>query len=243
MAGPVPARPARPVSRTIPILGAGTAKALGLTIPPAGLARADEVLQEMDRRAFLTRLAVGLMAAPLGAEAQPAGQAYRIGSLTTGSQELVAPYLTALEAGLRELGYVKGRNVAFEHRYADLKLDRLPALAAELVRLKVDVIVAPLNPAVRAAKQATGTIPIVMVLAADPVGEGLIASLPRPGGSITGLTFDVTPETYGKHLQLLKEIARRSRAWPSSSIPLLSSPRPPRTPTRERSTRPPSGSA
>jgi putative ABC transport system substrate-binding protein len=115
--------------------------------------------------------------------------------------------LTALENGLRELGYVPGANVMIEYRFADGRAERLPELAAELVRLNPDVILTPLNPVTAAVKQATATIPIVMTLATNPVEEGLIGSLARPGGNVTGLTFDVGPEMGGKRLQLLKELA------------------------------------
>jgi len=111
----------------------------------------------------------------------------------------------ALRQGLRELGYIEGKNIDIEWRFADGKLDRLPALAAELVRLKVDVIVTSAPPATHTAKGATSTIPIVMAQDSDPVGSGFVASLARPGGNITGLAT-LTPEISGKQLELLKEI-------------------------------------
>ena len=110
--------------------------------------------------------------------------------------------------GLRELGYVEGKNIIIEYRYAEGKLDRLPELAAELVRLKVDVIVTAGPSATRAAKEATATIPIVMTWDYDPVGNGFVASLARPGGNITGLST-LAPELSGKQLELLKEIIPR----------------------------------
>ena len=113
--------------------------------------------------------------------------------------------IEAFRQGLRELGYVEGKNIVIEWRCAEGKLDRLPALAAELVRLKVDVIVSAGPTATRAAKEATATIPIVMALDADPVGSGFVASLARPGGNITGLST-LAPEISGKQLELLKEI-------------------------------------
>ena len=159
------------------------------------------------RRTFITGLAGGAFSVPLAAGAQQAGKVYRIGTLTTSGREVAAPYISALEGGLRELGYVEGRSIAFEHRYADLKPERFPELAAELVRLKVDVIVVATDKAALAAKQATRTIPIVMVLATDPVSVGLVASFPRPGGNVTGLTGNAPETSGGKLLQLLKEIA------------------------------------
>jgi putative ABC transport system substrate-binding protein len=132
----------------------------------------------------------------------------RIGFLHSGSPSSVAKYRDACLQALLGLGYVDGKNISFEYRYAEGKLDRLPELATELARLKVDVIVTgPGNEAALAAKVATTTIPIVMVIAVDPVGSGLVASLSQPGGNVTGLTFDVTPEQGGKNLELLKEAA------------------------------------
>jgi putative ABC transport system substrate-binding protein len=160
----------------------------------------------MDRRTFLMVLSGGLLAAPLAAEAQQAGKVYRIGLLQIETREVLVPYLKAFEEGLRELGYVEGRDFVREYRFADRQRERLPDLAAELVRLKVDVIVTGLDPGTMAARQATTTIPIVMVLGTDPVGLGLIASVRRPGGNVTGLRAFVGFETYGKRLQLLKEV-------------------------------------
>jgi len=163
----------------------------------------------MERRTFLTMAAGGLLAAPLAAEAQPEGKVWRIGMLWFGSsiEELpVRVRFDAFQQGLREQGYMEGRNVAFEHRYARGKYERLPDLAAELVRLKVDVIVTPGNPpATLAAKQATSTIPVVFMSAADPVASGFVASLARPGGNITGGTSLVGPGLVGKRLELLQE--------------------------------------
>ena len=116
-----------------------------------------------------------------------------------------SPFLEDFRQGLRELGYVEGRNLQLEVRWGEGKLERMPALAAELVRLKVDVIVAVTSPSVQAAKQATKTIPIVMPLSSDPVGDGLVASLARPGGNITGLS-SMAPELGVKRMQLLKEV-------------------------------------
>ncbi len=158
------------------------------------------------RRDFVGTLTGGLLAAPLAAEAQQAGKVYRIGIL--GNVPLTDPegarVWGAFIQGLRELGYEEGRNITIEFRSSDGKYERLPALAAELVRLKVDVIVAPAAQNVLAAEQATRTIPIVMTYG-DPIASGLVASLARPGGNVTGLS-GLAPEIVGKQLELLKEI-------------------------------------
>ena len=124
----------------------------------------------------------------------------------------VSTRIEALRQGLRELGYVEGKNILIEYRYAEDKLDRFPVLAAELVRLKVDVIVTGGPGATRASKDATTTIPIVMAQDTDPVATGFVASLARPGGNITGLAT-YAPEISGKQLELLKEIAPKIRLW------------------------------
>ncbi|OGQ78534.1 MAG: hypothetical protein A3F90_03815 [Deltaproteobacteria bacterium RIFCSPLOWO2_12_FULL_60_19] len=129
----------------------------------------------------------------------------RIGYLTASSLSAQSARIEAFRQGLRELGYVEGKNIVIEFRYAEGKFDRLPELAAELVRLKVDVIVTAGPIVTRAAKEATLTIPIVMAQDADPVGSGFVASLARPGGNITGLAT-LAPEISGKQLELLKEI-------------------------------------
>jgi putative tryptophan/tyrosine transport system substrate-binding protein len=138
------------------------------------------------------------------AEAQQPTKIPRIGYLTGASFSGQLARTDAFRQGLRELGYVEGKNIAIEWRYAEGKLDRLPALAAELVRLKVDVIVTGGSTITRAAKEATVTIPIVMAQDNDPVGNGFVASLARPGGNITGLSI-LAPEISGKQLELLKE--------------------------------------
>lgn len=145
--------------------------------------------------------ALGMLTAPLPTDAQQAAKIHRIGVLAGGGGLQVE----AFRQGLRERGYVEGRNITIELRDAEGKLDRLPALAAELVRLKVDVIVVQSNPAVIALKQATQTIPIVMAVVGDPVGAGFVASLAKPGGNITGLS-NQHEETSGKRLSLLKEL-------------------------------------
>src|SRR5262249_29963069 len=149
-------------------------------------------------------IAIVLLALGVIAEAQQPKIVPRIGFLR--SLPLSAnPYrIDAFRQGLRELGYVEGKNIVIEWRSAEEKLDRLPALAAELVRLKVDVIVTPGPTPTRAAKAATATIPIVMTQDPDPVGNGFVASLARPGGNITGLST-LAPEISGKQLELLKE--------------------------------------
>ncbi len=154
------------------------------------------------RRKFL--IAAGaLLAAPLAAEAQQAAKVARIGFLA-GNLAAIPHMREAFLQGLRDLGYAEGRNVAIEYRDAEGKLDRLPALAAELVALKVDVIVASGTLAALAAKQATRTLPIVLSPAADPVTSGLVTSLARPGGNVTGLSV-LGPELVGKRLELLKQ--------------------------------------
>jgi putative tryptophan/tyrosine transport system substrate-binding protein len=160
----------------------------------------------IDRRTLLAGAGAVLLAAPLAVEAQPAGKVPRIGYLEAASVELpiAQAMLDAFRQGLRERGYVEGQTFVIEYRAAAGRVERFPDLAAELARLKVNVIVASSTPAALAAKQATTTIPIVSAVMADPVGDGLVASLARPGGNITGLTF-LAPALVAKRLQLLKE--------------------------------------
>ena len=160
----------------------------------------------MDRRRFVSVFAGGLVVARSVAEAQPAGKLYRVGFFLGASGESVASLFGALSEGLRDLGYVEGRNVIFERRYADGHMDRLPEIAAELVHLKVDVIVTGSSIHVAAARQATKTIPIVMVFTADPVQAGFIKSLARPGGNVTGLSADASRELWSKYLTFLKDM-------------------------------------
>ena len=141
----------------------------------------------------------------VSAEAQQPTKIPRIGYLGGNSPSSNSDRIEAFRQGLRELGYVEGENIVIEGRHHEGKLDRLPALAAELVRLKVDIIITVGSPAARAAKEATVTIPIVMIQVGDPVGGGFVASLARPGGNITGLS-GLAPELSGKRLELLKEI-------------------------------------
>ena len=149
-------------------------------------------------------LTLSLALAPLALEAQQPGKVPRVGVLLTGDQSRHLTHVEAFRQGLRERGYVEGKNVVIEYRFGDGKLDRLPQLAAELVGLNVDLIVTSGTPPTRAALQATRTIPIVMTLVGDPIAAGFIASLAKPGGSITGLT-QITGELDGKRLELLKE--------------------------------------
>src|SRR5262245_34393810 len=151
-------------------------------------------------------LLVGLVVASVHlAEAQPARKMARIGFLLSGSLSGNRDRVEVVRQGLRELGYTEGKDIIIEYRYADNKFDRLPELAEELVRLRVEVIFAWTGPAVQAAKSATKTIPIVMGPNADPVGTGLVASLARPGGNITGVSL-MAPDVAGKRLELLKEV-------------------------------------
>ena len=157
----------------------------------------------MDRRAFIGTVAGALLAAPLAAAAQQAGKVYRIGILETIPAAQNAANLAALRKGLRDLGYVEGRNLIIEYRSADGRAERFPDLASELVRLKVDLIVTRGTPAARAAKNATGTIPVVMATMGDP--RAIVASFANPGGNITGVTTFST-ELTAKRFELLKEL-------------------------------------
>jgi putative ABC transport system substrate-binding protein len=149
-------------------------------------------------------LLLSLLAVPLAAAAQPSAKVARIGYLlgTTQEQE---PLLEAFLEAMRALGYVEGQHFVMEYRAAEGQYERLPDLAAELVRLKVDVLLVTTTPAALAAKHATTTIPIVMTTVGDPVGSGLVASLARPGGNVTGLT-SLAPELFGKQLEFLKAV-------------------------------------
>jgi putative tryptophan/tyrosine transport system substrate-binding protein len=151
---------------------------------------------------------VVLLAVAVIAEAQETKKVYRIGYLSGSRLSTTSNRNEAFRQGLRELGYVEGKSIVIEWRYAEGKFDRLPALAAELVRLKVEIIVTGGGATTRAAKEATNTIPIVMAQDFDPVGNGFVASLARPGGNITGLST-LAPEISGKQLELLKEIVPR----------------------------------
>ncbi len=164
----------------------------------------------MDRRAFISTLAGGLLTAPLAAEAQQTGKVPRVGFLGNSSPELDSEWVTAFRRGLREIGYVEGQNIVIEYRWAEGKRERFADLAAELVRLKVDVIVTGVDRALEAARRSTTTIPIVVATATNPVGLGYVASLSRPGGNITGLSIQ-TAELPAKRLQLLREAVPKPR--------------------------------
>jgi putative tryptophan/tyrosine transport system substrate-binding protein len=174
-------------------------------------------------------MAGSLLAAPLGVEAQQVQQVRQIGVLVHGltpvSQETSRPltHFEDFEAALRELGWINGRNIAVMYRYSGGRPERLAGLATELARLRPDIIVAHTNPAIAAVKGVTTTIPIVMVIAVDPVGAGLVASLARPGGNVTGVTFDVSEEIWGKRLELLRdaapEIVRVAVLWNPAYAP------------------------
>jgi len=171
----------------------------------------------MKRRAFIAGIGTTL-AWPLAVRAQqPAGRVYRVGYLAFASREQQIHLSKAFEEGLRSLGYRVGENVVIEYRYANRQLERLPALAADLVRLGVDVIVTGAHQNTVAAMKATTTIPIVMTNSIDPVGAGLVASLARPGGNVTGFGVDAGDEIFGKRLELLKEtlpnLSRVSILW------------------------------
>jgi len=172
------------------------------------------------RRVFVGSLTGGLLAAPLAAEAQQAAKVARIGWLGN-NPAASPPGSEAFRQELRDLGYVEGRNVVIEYRSAEGKLERFPALAAELVALKVDVILAASTPAALAAKQATRILPIVFAVAADPVASGLVTSLARPGGNVTGLS-SVASELVGKGLELLKQavpgVTRIAALWQPGAL-------------------------
>jgi putative ABC transport system substrate-binding protein len=160
----------------------------------------------MRRRDFITLIGGATATWPLAAHAQqPRGRLYRMGYLSIASPERSLRFVEAFEDGLRRLGYRNGENVTIEYRLANGQMERLPALAAELVRLGVDIIIAASNPSTVATMTATTTIPIVMVGIVDPVGTRLIASLARPGGNVTGLAVDAGGEILGKRFELLKE--------------------------------------
>jgi putative tryptophan/tyrosine transport system substrate-binding protein len=167
-------------------------------------------------------LAVGPLIFSDAARAQPPAKVYRIGYIVFASPEEQTHMTKAFEEGMRELGYAEGRNVVFERRFAYGKQERLPELAAELVKLGVDVIVTGANPVIAAVKQATTTIPVVMSISRDAVAAGFVASYARPGGNITGLASDPTPEVLGKDLEIFKDVVPRAQR-----VALLWNPLPP----------------
>ena len=164
----------------------------------------------MDRRTFLGALGGGLLAAPGTAGAQPA-RLVRIGFISPArpSDPRMQSLLAAFRHGLADLGYVEGRTFTIDARWAEDRYERLPALAAELVALKVDVIVAFAVPAIRAAKEATTTIPIVMASVVDPVATGLVSGLARPGGNVTGLS-NMAPDVTGKLFEIVKLVVPKA---------------------------------
>jgi len=164
--------------------------------------------KNMKRKITVLTLSAMLLALCVPAEAQQTKKIPRIGYVGAGSPATAGHHAQALTQGLRELGYVEGQNVVIEYRWAEGKLESLPALVADLVRLRVDVIVSSATPAVRLAKEQTSSIPIVMAGVSDPVGAGFVASLARPGGNITGLTH-LSQDLSGKRLELLKEVVPR----------------------------------
>ena len=165
----------------------------------------------IDRRTFLAGTGAVLLAAPLAADAQQAGRVPRIGFLSLTSPSDRPLLLDAFRQGLREFGWVEGQNIVIDYRYAEGRVDRLPDLAAELVRLKVDLLMSWGTQGVTAARNATGTIPIVMIAVRDPVGIGLIASLVRPGGNVTGVSGYAGLDIIAKQLELLKETVPKIR--------------------------------
>jgi putative ABC transport system substrate-binding protein len=158
----------------------------------------------MKRREFILALGGATVGWPRGARAQPAGKVRRVGFLARTSAASFSPLLDSFRQGLRDLGWVEGKNISIEYQFGDGQFDRLGELAAALVRLNVDVIVTVDTPPTQAAKSATSTIPIVIAVSADPVGAGLVASLARPGGNITGLSL-LAPDTDQKNLEIVKE--------------------------------------
>ena len=185
----------------------------------------------ISRRIFVAAVAGGLLSAPLAARAQPAGKLRRIGFLGNSTAALEANLVQPFRDGLRELGYVEGRDVAIEYRWAEGQYERLPALVAELIALKVEVLVTAGTPAALAVKRATTTIPLVMVAVGDPIGTGLVKSLARPGGNLTGLV-SIAPDLEGKRLELLSEIVPKL-----SSVAFLANPANPFHVTSEKQAR------
>lgn len=159
----------------------------------------------INRRALVVAASSGLLALPPAMLARAAGPVRRIGMLGSGTLAAAGSLIDSIRQGLRELGWIEGRNITIDYRFADGQFDRLPELAAELVRLQPDLIIAVPTPATLAASKATKSIPIVMIGVVDPVALGLVASLARPGGNVTGLSSGVNPQLVGKQLQLLKE--------------------------------------
>lgn len=167
--------------------------------------KVEEMIMRHHALRLLLLLALGLLVVPLAVKAQSSTKVPRIGYLAVGTLASHERLLDAFKQGLRDLGWLEGQTIAIEYRWVEGQMDRLPALAAELVRLPVDLIVTTSTPVSQAAKDATSSIPIVMAVSADPVGTGLVASLARPDGNITGMS-SISPELGGKRLELLKEL-------------------------------------
>src|SRR5262245_9540534 len=159
----------------------------------------------INRRTFLGTMGMVMLAAPLAVEAQQAGKIHKIGLLSPPP----GAYVAAFEESLRQLGYVRGSNIVFEAVSPGMKPELLPGVVAKLLRLNVDVIVTGPNHFIEAAKEATTSVPIVMVYGNDPVGRGYISSVAQPGGNITGLTWDPSPEIFGKLVELLAKVSSR----------------------------------
>jgi putative ABC transport system substrate-binding protein len=175
-----------------------------------------------DRRAFLGTLGLGVLTATLIAEAQLPGQVWRIGFLEAGSSSVNRHFLDAFRQGLSELGYVEGQQIVIEDGWAEGRNERFPGLAAELIQRKVDVIVVASTAGVLAAKNATTTIPTVFVGIGDPIKLGVVASLSRPGGNMTGLSNLLVGDLSGKWVELLKEVVPKVRMallWNPDTIP------------------------
>jgi putative tryptophan/tyrosine transport system substrate-binding protein len=168
-------------------------------------------MTRVERRGFIVGT-LSLLAAPLAAEAQPAGKVHRIGFVTLASSEAIAPHVNAMRQGLRKLGHVDGQSVVIDVRAASGRADRMPELVAELINLKPDVLVTATTPAALVAKEATRTIPIVMTAVGDPVGVGIVSNLARPEANVTGLSL-LNLAHIGKQLQLLKEAAPQVRRF------------------------------
>ena len=197
------------------VINLKTAKALGLTIPPIAPAPGGSGDRVMDRRAFLGL--AGVLSAPLAASAQQAVKVHRVGLIFPSPpvSEMAGPEpvnngARAFVQGLRALGYVEGRNLILERRSAEGRFERFAPIVGELLSLNVEVIVVSNTGLAQRARERTTTVPIVMGAVADPVGSGLVQSLARPGGNVTGLTQDVGPEILGKRLELLKRAVPRA---------------------------------
>jgi len=164
----------------------------------------------MNFRTLLAILGCAVLPWALECAAQPAGKVYRIGFILTGAPSEVVHLTKAFDDALRGLGWIEGRNIVIERRFADGRQERLPALAKEVVALKVDLIVTGSNQVIDAVKASSSTIPVVMAVSRDPVTSGFVASLARPGGHITGLTNDVGPDVQGKNLEILRQVLPRA---------------------------------